>query len=78
MKKWVTEFRAIDQKDGYLKTWEGDIVEAPTSQLAQEWCYQNKGHLKVIGELIAEIPCKNGTYEPDLNKMVDYENIRHN
>jgi len=35
------------------------------------------GELKtyvVIGELIAEIPCKPGTYEPDFDNMTDLEN----
>jgi hypothetical protein len=78
MKKWVTEFRAIDQQDGQMKTWGGDEVEAPTFQLAQEWCYKNKGYLKVIGELIAEIPCKDGTNEPNFKNIIDYESINKN
>jgi hypothetical protein len=78
MKIWVTEIRAKDARTGEMKTWCGDNVEAPTLELAQEWCDNNKGYLKVIGELVAEIPCKPGTYEADFSKQVDYDNIQNN
>lgn len=74
MKQWCTEFKAICAKTGELRTYGGEHVVAPTWELAQEWCYENKGHLTVIGELVAEIPCKKNSYEPDWNKMHDYEN----
>jgi hypothetical protein len=70
MKKWITEIRALDPISGEMKTYGGDNVEAPTFQMAQNWCNENKGYLKVIGELIAEIPCKKGTYEADFSKIV--------
>jgi hypothetical protein len=73
MKIWLTEFKATDAKTGEMKSWCGENVVAPSWELAQEWCYQNRGCLKVIGELVAEIPCKDGTYEADFDKMVDYE-----
>ena len=48
-------------------------------ETAQEYCELNGlGYCKVVGELIAEIPCKEGTYEPDFNNMIDYENIGNN
>lgn len=76
MKIWLTELTAIDPITGRLKKWCGDEVKAPTQQLAEEWCQLNgKGYLKVVGELIAEIPCKEGTYEPDFKNMVNYENL---
>jgi hypothetical protein len=78
MKIWITQFRAPDARTGEVKTWCGENVEAPTWELAQQWCYENRGHLKVIGELVAEIPCKEGTYQPDIDKMIDYENIQNN
>lgn len=78
MQKWVTEIRAIEASTGEMKTWGGDYVEAPTWELAQEWCDRNKGYLKVIGKLVAEIPCKDGTHEPDWNNMIDYEIIANN
>jgi len=78
MKRWVTEFMALDARTKEMKKWCGENVEAPTWELAQQWCYENRGHLIVVGELIAEIPCKEGTYEPDWNKMIDYEDIQMN
>ncbi len=78
MRKWVTEIQAIDPHTGQLKTWMGDYVEAPTWELAQQWCDQNKGYLKVTGELIAEIPCQKGSCEPDFNSMIDYQSSQLN
>jgi len=78
MRVWLTEIKAICPNTGELKTWGGDNVEAPTFEMAQIWCNENKGYLKVIGELIAEIPCKENSFEPDFSKMIDYENTRNN
>lgn len=77
MKVWLTEFTAPDARTGEIKNWAGDEVSAPSFELAQQWCYENKGWLKVVGELVAEIPCKNG-YEPDFDNMIDYENVQNN
>lgn len=78
MKTWATEIKAICPLTGKLKTYGGDNVEAPTWAMAQQWCNENKGYLKVIGELIAEIPCKEGTFEADFNKSIDYEKTQNN
>lgn len=78
MKIWCTEIKALDPHTGELTTWCGENVTAPSWELAQEWCDNNKGYLKVIGELVAEIPCKKGSYEPDWDNMTDYENIQNN
>lgn len=74
---WVTELKAIDPNDGELKTWMGDYVEAPTWELAQEWCDKNKGYLTVVGELVVEILCDEN-FKPDWNNMIDYEKISNN
>lgn len=50
----------------------GPYVEGLTHTMAQEWCYQNAGHLVVTGELVSEIPCKPGTFNPDWDKETDY------
>lgn len=76
MKRWVTEFKAEDSRTGDLKTYGGPYIEAPTAELAQEWCYENAGHLRVIGELIMEIPCNDSG--PDWDNAVDYENAQLN
>lgn len=72
MRIFLTEIRAIDPKDGQLKTWSGENIEALTFGLAEQCCKENKGYLKVIGELVAEIPCKNG-FEPDFDNMINYD-----
>lgn len=73
MKQFITEFRAVRWSDGEIITYGGENITALTHQMAQAWCDENKPWLKVLGELIAEIPCKEGTYEPDWNDMTDYE-----
>lgn len=79
MKIWLTELMAIDPKSGELKKWCGDDIEAPTHELAQKWCEENdKGYLKVIGKLVAEIPCKKNSFEPDFKNTIDYETIKNN
>lgn len=79
MKIWVTEIKAICPIDGGLKTFGGPNIKAPSRQLAHEYCQNNGlGYCSITGELISEIPCKEGTYEPDWDNMVDYENIQSN
>lgn len=74
MKLWVTEIRAIDPRTGGMKKWCGPNVPGINLIDAERYCQENGlGYCKVIGELIAEIPCKEGAYEPDFKNMVDYE-----
>jgi len=78
MTKWVTEFSAICAKTGELKIYGGPNVPGLTMTHAQDWCHKNAGHLKVIGQLISEIPCKKGKdgypYEPDWENEIIYSN----
>lgn len=79
MRQWVTEIRAIDPASNDLKTYCGPNVPGINHDDAVRYCQQNElGYCMVLGELIAEIPCKGKTYEPDFEKMVDYENIQNN
>lgn len=78
MTTYATEFRAICAKTGELRTWCGPPVEGFTAKMAQEWCYENAGHLVVVGELVAEIPCKKGTYAPDWEKIVEFNKGKYN
>jgi len=78
MKTWLTEIKALNPHTKEMKTWDGGNIEALTFEKAQQWCDENKGYLKVIGELVAEIPCKEGTNEPDFRNMIDYETIQNN
>lgn len=76
---WVTEIQAIDPLTGVLKTWFGPNVPGINQEDAERYCQQNGlGYCAVIGELVAEMPCKEGTNEPDMDKMVDYEKIKGN
>lgn len=74
MKKWVTEIKAIDPKTGELKKWCGPEVIGINVKDAENYCNNNGlGYCKVLGELVAEIPCKEGTYNPDFENTIDYE-----
>lgn len=75
MKWFLTEIKALHPITGEMKTWAGPNVQGISETQAQQWCIENLGYCKVVGELIAEIPCKEGTYEPDFKNMVDYEKI---
>jgi len=78
MKVWGTSIFAIHNITGELVEFAGENVEAPTKQLAIKWCKINAGYLHVNDEIVMEIPCKAGTYEPDLNKAIDYEKTQQN
>lgn len=57
MKRWTTELTATD-REGNLFTWVGQVITAPSWQLAEEYCEKNGlGYLRITGELIAEVPC---------------------
>lgn len=79
MKEYVTEVKAISPTDGELKKYCGPNVPGISFSDAQAFCENNGlGYCKVIGELVAEIPCKPGTHEADFSKMVDYEQSNNN
>lgn len=76
---YVTEIKAIKPSTGELINYCGPEVPGISFQDAQDYCERNGlGYCKVIGLLVAEIPCKEGTYEPDFNNMIDYENTKLN
>ncbi len=79
MDLYVTSIMAVDPRDGELKKWCGPEVPGISESDAQRYCENNGlGYCKVDGILVAEIPCKEGTYEPDFTKMIDYENPKLN
>lgn len=79
MRMWATEIQTIDPADGAMKSWCGPDVPGINHEDAERYCQQNElGYCSVLGELVADIPCKEGTHEPDMNKMVDYEKINNN
>lgn len=80
MKKiWATELRAICAITGDLKTFSGPNVPGINWADANDYCQNNGlGYCFVVGELVCEIPCKTGTYEPDWKREIDYEKISMN
>lgn len=74
MNLYCTLVTAISHKDGELKNYIGPNVPGISFADAQDYCENNGlGYCKVNGLLVAEIPCKDGTLEPDWDKMIDYE-----
>lgn len=74
MKYFVTEINAICPISGELKRFCGPNIPAISFNMAVNYCQTNGlGYCKVIGVLVAEIPCKPGTYDPDFEKMIDFE-----
>lgn len=64
---------------GQMKTWGGPNVPGINHDDAVRYCQDNDlGYCDVLGELVAIIPCKEETHEPDFDKMVDYEKINNN
>lgn len=74
MKLYVTEIKAIKPSTGELTTYGGPNVPGISFEDAQDYCENNGlGYCKVVGELVSEIPCKAGAYEPDFSNMIDYD-----
>lgn len=79
MKTWGTIIYAKCAMTGEQKIFCGPNIKAPSRSLAHEYCQNNGlGYCHIGDELVAEIPCKEGTYEPDWDKMIDYENTQNN
>ncbi len=69
MNKYTTSLLAIDSKDGQIKQWVGDIIEAPSFELAESYIQNNgKGYLTIMGKLIESIDESTG------NK-INFENL---
>lgn len=76
MKLFTTELKAIDPRDGELKTWCGPHVPGISWSDAENYCQENElGYCVVTGELVAEIGTKveNGYIVPDFNNRIDYD-----
>ena len=79
MKFWTTEIFALCPIRNEIKTFCGPNIPAPTKELAHKYCQSNGlGYLHVGDELVMEIPCKAGTYEPDWINAIDYDKIQNN
>jgi hypothetical protein len=79
MNLYITEIKALSPHTGELKTYCGPEVPGISFADAQNYCENNGlGYCKVVGLLIAEIPCKEGTYDPDWEKQIDYDKQKLN
>lgn len=77
MNTYTTTIKAICPNDGTIKTYSGPYVKGITFEDAENYCQTNGlGYCKVDGILISEIPCKEGTQEPDWGKRIDH--FKHN
>ena len=76
MKLYTTILKAIDPKDGELKTWCGPNVPGISFEDARWYCDNNDlGYCEILGELVSEIGTKieNGKIVPDLKNRIDYD-----
>lgn len=78
MKTYATIFKAINRTTGEMNTFSGERIHALTFGLAEEYCRQYKPYLKVIGVVLSEIPCKEGSFEPDFKNRKDYKDLSLN
>jgi hypothetical protein len=52
MRHFITEIEARDPKDGQLKVWSGEIIEAPSMELAEQFLQMNEwGYMRIVGEI---------------------------
>ena len=79
MKIWTTRIYAISPETNEMTMYGGPNIPAFTKKLAREYCDLNGlGYCHIGDELVKEVPCKNGTFEPDFEKSIDYEDIQYN
>jgi len=79
MPYFCTQMQVVNQKTKELVWIDGMRVEAPTLELAQEIIAKENYHYLIItGQLVKEIPCKEGSFEPDWKNAVDYDKLNQN
>lgn len=72
---FTTIIKAIDPRDGELKIWGGDRVEAISFDDAQHVLdTTGRGYMEIHGRLIEEIPCDE-KMNPMWDKSINYENL---
>ena len=76
---FCTQMQVVNQKTKELVWIDGIRIEAPTWELAQEIIdNENYHYLVITGQLVKEIPCKKGSFEPDWKNAVDYDKLNQN
>lgn len=72
MNTYTTIIKAIDPKDGKLKTYSGPHIPGITFKDAENYCNRNGlGYCKIDGILVSEIPT-NHIGEPDFEREIYY------
>lgn len=76
---FCTQMQVVNQKTKELVWIDGMRIEAPNLELAQEIIDKDNYHYLIItGQLVKEIPCKKGSFEPDWKNAVDYDKLNQN
>ncbi len=76
---FCTEMKVWDRVFNQYISIEGQRIEAPTWQLAEEILIKkNLRWLKITGQLVMDIPCKKDSFEPDWKNSIDYQKIQQN
>jgi len=79
VKLFTTQLKAINPATGEISTFCGPHIPAISIEDAQDYCDNNGlGYCVVIGELVAEIPCKKDSNDADMKIIRDYQNINLN
>lgn len=79
MNYYTTEIYAICPITKQLTTFSGQIIEAPSWKLAEEYCQNNGlGYLHITGILNEIIPCKDNSYDPNWENKIDYSTFKNN
>lgn len=79
MKLFVTEIQAICPITDELLVWAGPHIPGLNWEDAEFYCQHNGlGYCKIVGELEAEIPCYENSFEPNWKEMIDYKKLNLN
>lgn len=79
MPYFCTQMQVVNQKTKELVWIDGMRIEAPTLELAQQIIDKENYHYLIItGQLVKEIPCKKGGFEPEWKNAVDYDKLNQN
>ena len=75
MPLYCTTIYAISPSHGEMTEYCGPHINAISPAMARQYCEENGlGYCHINGDiLVAEIPCKPGTFEADFDKQVDYD-----
>jgi hypothetical protein len=67
--KFITQLKAIDPRDGEVKKWIGQTIEAPNFQLAEDYINKNGlGYLEIVGELVCSV-------DEETGNNISFENL---